>query len=154
MIIPLKSLVVVATTASVFLVGAAIAQDSAGGIDWKLDLDRANTLLAQGKYSDAISLYDDVIRTHSCIKAANIVEKDKKNYLSYYKRALSYLGLSRYHAAITDLNSVLEIQPDFSAALLQRGKILAWQGDFSSAVKDLQKAQKQDDLVCHLQTKD
>ena len=85
-----------------------------------------------------------------CIKAANIVEKDKKNYLSYYKRALSYLGLSRYHAAITDLNSVLEIQPDFSAALLQRGKILAWQGDFSSAVKDLQKAQKQDELVCHL----
>jgi hypothetical protein len=64
MIIPLKSLVVVATTASVFLVGAALAQDSTGGSDWKLDLDRANTLLAQGKYSDAISLYDDVIRTH------------------------------------------------------------------------------------------
>jgi tetratricopeptide (TPR) repeat protein len=85
-----------------------------------------------------------------CIKAANIVEKDKKNYLSYYKRALSYLGLSRYHAAITDLDSVLEIQPDFSAALLQRGKILAWQGDFSGAVKDLQKAQKQDELVCRL----
>jgi hypothetical protein len=68
MIIPLKSLVIVAATASVFLVGAAIAQDSAGGNDWKLDLDRANTLLAQGKYSDAISLYDDVIRTHTCIK--------------------------------------------------------------------------------------
>jgi hypothetical protein len=64
MIISFKSLVVMATTASVFLVGAAIAQDSVGGSDWKLDLDRANTLLAQGKYSDAISLYDDVIRAH------------------------------------------------------------------------------------------
>jgi tetratricopeptide (TPR) repeat protein len=77
----------------------------------------------------------------------NGLEKDKKNYLSYYKRALSYLGLSRYHAAISDLNSVLAIQPDFSAALVQRGKILAWQGDFVNAVKDLRKAGKQDDFV-------
>ena len=39
------------------------------------------------------------------------------------------------------------MQPDFSAALVQRGKILAWQGDFTNAVKDLQKATKQDDFV-------
>jgi len=45
------------------------------------------------------------------------------------------------------LNSVLEIQPDFSAALLQRGKLLSWQGDFTNAIKDLQKAGKQNDLV-------
>jgi DnaJ homolog subfamily C member 3 len=77
----------------------------------------------------------------------NETEKDKKNYLSYYKRALSYLGLSRYHAAISDLNQVLAIQPDFSAALARRGKILALQGDFNGAVKDLKKAKKQDDFV-------
>jgi DnaJ homolog subfamily C member 3 len=75
------------------------------------------------------------------------VEKDSTNYLSYYKRALSYLGLSRYHAAISDLNSVLAIQPDFSAALVQRGKILAWQGDFPNSLKDLQQAGKQDEFV-------
>ena len=74
-------------------------------------------------------------------------EKDKKNYLSYYKRALSYLGLHRHHAAISDLNSVLAMQPDFSAALVQRGKLLAWQGDFPNAVKDLKKASRQDDFV-------
>jgi DnaJ family protein C protein 3 len=78
---------------------------------------------------------------------AKLLERDKKNYLSYYKRALSYLGLQRHHAAISDLNSVLAIQPDFSAALVQRGKLLAWQGDFTNAVKDLKKASKQDDFV-------
>ena len=76
-----------------------------------------------------------------------LLERDKKNYLSYYKRALSYLGLQRHHAAISDLNSVLVLQPDFSAALVQRGKLLAWQGDFTNAVKDLKKASTQDDLV-------
>jgi DnaJ family protein C protein 3 len=78
---------------------------------------------------------------------AKLLERDKKNYLSYYKRALSYLGLQRHHAAISDLNSVLAIQPEFSAALVQRGKLLAWQGDFTNAVKDLKKASKQDDFV-------
>ena len=78
---------------------------------------------------------------------SDFVEKDKKNYLSYYKRALSYLGLHRYNAAISDLNSVLAIQPDFSAALVQRGKIRAWQGDFTNAVKDLKKAKTQDEFV-------
>jgi len=77
----------------------------------------------------------------------NDAERDRKNYLSYYKRALAYLGLSRNHAAIADLNAVLEIQPDFSAALAQRGKILAKEGDFANAVNDLKKARKQDELV-------
>ena len=77
----------------------------------------------------------------------NFPEKDKKNYLSYYKRALSYLGLHRYNAAISDLNSVLVIQPDFSAALVQRGKILAWQGDFANSVKDLKRTKTQDEFV-------
>ena len=30
--------------------------------DWKLDLEQANTLLSEGKYTDAIHLYDKVIR--------------------------------------------------------------------------------------------
>jgi hypothetical protein len=43
------------------------------------------------------------------------------------------------------------IQPDFSAALVQRGKILAWQGDFANAVKDLKKAKNQDEFVFALE---
>jgi hypothetical protein len=39
----------------------ATAQDA----QTKVDLDRANTLLAQGNFNDAIALYDDVIRTYA-----------------------------------------------------------------------------------------
>jgi len=76
-----------------------------------------------------------------------LVERDKSNYLSYYKRALAYLGLSSRQAAIADLDAVLAIQPDFSAALVQRGKLYAWQGDFTKAVDDLKKARGQDEFV-------
>jgi len=64
MIICLSSLLVAATTASiVVLVGATATSDSADTHDWKFDVDNANSLLAQGKYNDAIALYDHVIRT-------------------------------------------------------------------------------------------
>jgi DnaJ homolog subfamily C member 3 len=144
MYIHFRTVIYVASTAAILFTGAS-AQDPAGDVNQALN--RANTLLSQGKYTDAISLYDDVIRISLYCTKSKGIEKDKKNYLSYYKRALSYLGLSRYHAAITDLNSVLAIQPDFSAALVQRGKILAWQGDFVNAVKDLKKAGRQDEFV-------
>jgi len=150
MIIRLTSFFLVATTASVFFLGGVIAKEP-GPDEWKLDLDSANTLLSQGKYNDAIALYDTVLRSPRSSDVSDFIEKDKKNYLSYYKRALSYLGLHRYNAAISDLNSVLAIQPDFSAALVQRGKILAWQGDFTNALKDLKKAKNQDEFVFTLE---
>ena len=43
--------------------GPAAAQDG----QVKVDLDRASTLLAQGKFNDAIALYDGVIRNSSDI---------------------------------------------------------------------------------------
>lgn len=61
MIVRLISLFVTVASASVFLGGVVSATES-GAHEWKLDLDRANTLLSQGKYSDAITLYDTVIR--------------------------------------------------------------------------------------------
>ena len=151
MLLQLKPLFLAVGIASIPLLGAAAKTASEKG-DLQLDLERANAFLSQGKYSDAISLYDDVIRKFP-LSWANLTksEKDKSNYLSFYKRALSYLGLSRYHSAIADLNSVLEIQPDFSAALMQRGKLLSWQGDFTKAIRDLQKAGKQDELINGIQ---
>jgi DnaJ family protein C protein 3 len=149
MIIRLASFILAASTASLVVLGAAAESVPD---DRKVDLDRANALLAQGQYTDAIALYDDVIRMSTVIPT-NVVEKDKSNYLSYYKRALSYLGLSRFHAAISDLDSVLAIQPDFSAALVQRGKLYAWQGEFQKAVTDLKKAHGQDEFVYPLGTR-
>lgn len=59
MIIRPISLFVAAAAASAFL-GSGVSANEAE--EWKLDLDRANTLLSQGKYNDAITLYDIVIR--------------------------------------------------------------------------------------------
>ena len=60
MLIHFRTVVYVATTAAILFTGVS-AQDSASDVNQALN--RANTLLSQGKYTDAISLYDDVIRT-------------------------------------------------------------------------------------------
>jgi len=86
----------------------------------------------------------------TAVAGLTIVDKDEKNYILYYKRALSYLGLHRYSAAIADLDTVLAIQPEFSIALAQRGKLLAKQGDFANAIEDLKKTQTEPELVPNL----
>jgi hypothetical protein len=58
MLIRFSSIFFLATSASVVFFGSGAAQES----QVKVDLDRANTLLAQGRYIDAIAVYDDVIR--------------------------------------------------------------------------------------------
>lgn len=68
MFIRLTPLLLVAGTASSFLFGGAAAS-GAGSSDPLADLDRANTLLSQGKFSDAIVLYDSVIRTSPFLRS-------------------------------------------------------------------------------------
>ena len=62
MIIRLNSFFLAATTVSVFFLGGVTAIESKAD-QWKFDLESANMLMSQGKYSDAIALYDTVIRT-------------------------------------------------------------------------------------------
>lgn len=63
MILRWTSLLRAALLASWFFLGScSIAKESAVPNDDKHDLDQANYLLAQGKYNDAILLYDDIIR--------------------------------------------------------------------------------------------
>jgi hypothetical protein len=61
MFIRLTPFLLVASAASSILFGG-VAASGAGATDPAADLDRANSLLSQGKFSDAISLYDSVIR--------------------------------------------------------------------------------------------
>ena len=63
MIIRLSVVFIAVTAASIFCFRAATANDFAAANDPKVDVDMANTLLAQGKYTDAIALYDNAIRT-------------------------------------------------------------------------------------------
>ena len=61
MIIRITPLFIAATGVSILL-GSGVSAHDAGTKEWKPDLDRANSLLSQGKYNDAIILYDTVIR--------------------------------------------------------------------------------------------
>merc|ERR1719245_1290778 len=61
-------------------------------------------LLSRGQYSDALSHF------HAAVDA------DPNNYMSYYKRATVYLAMSRSKPALSDLDQVLNMKPDFVKA--------------------------------------
>lgn len=65
-----------------------------------------------------------------------VAEGDPNNYLTYYKRGTIYLALGKAKFAISDLDKVLQLKPDFTTARLQRGNILLKQGEFESAEAD------------------
>ncbi|KAI8576171.1 hypothetical protein K450DRAFT_257968 [Umbelopsis ramanniana AG] len=88
-------------------------------------LDDGNKLLVSGKYSEALTSFDAAI------------SKDPANYVSYYRRATTYLSLGRNSAALEDFTTILSIKPDFHQALLQRGKIYAKEGNLDLAKADL-----------------
>lgn len=61
------------------------------------------------------------------------------NYLSYFKRATTYLTLGRNNAAAEDFTKILILKPDFDKALLQRARIYVKDGNFELAIQDLEK---------------
>ncbi|PVD19108.1 hypothetical protein C0Q70_21667 [Pomacea canaliculata] len=69
---------------------------------------------------------------------------DPKNYLTYFKRATVYLALGKPRSALPDLNKVLELRPEFTAARVQRGNILLKQGNLKEALEDFQEAVRQE----------
>ncbi|KAF9314191.1 hypothetical protein BGZ91_006063 [Linnemannia elongata] len=89
-------------------------------------LDQATALLGKGEYNLALQSYDAAI------------DRDPSNYLSYFKRAATYLTLGRNNQALADFTTILKLKPDFGQALLQRGKIYTKAGEFAKAKQDLE----------------
>ncbi|OAD75322.1 hypothetical protein PHYBLDRAFT_11660, partial [Phycomyces blakesleeanus NRRL 1555(-)] len=81
--------------------------------------------LTAGQYNDALISFDAAI------------SNDPKNYRTYYKRATAYLSLGRTSAAVEDFTTILNLKPNFDAALMQRARIYANEGDFQLAESDL-----------------
>ncbi|KAK2578725.1 hypothetical protein KPH14_007801 [Odynerus spinipes] len=84
-------------------------------------LEMGRDFLVHGQLQDALSHY------HAAI------EGDPNNYLAYYNRGMVYLALGKAKFAILDLDKVLELKPDFTAARLQRGNVLFKQANFDLA---------------------
>ncbi|KAG0647360.1 subfamily C member 3 [Hyphodiscus hymeniophilus] len=125
MIVNLSVLVFAATLLSSNpLVLALSSSDIPADIPISTLLASANAHLAKGETNDALTYYDVAI------------SRDPRNYLTYFKRATTYLSLGRTVQATQDFDKVLDIKPGFEGALQQRAKIKAKAGDWEGARKD------------------
>lgn len=84
-------------------------------------LNQATHYLTQGAIADALVYYDAAIA------------RDPEDYLTYFKRATTYLSLGRNSQAADDFQKCLELRPGFESAHLQLGKLKARQADWDGA---------------------
>ncbi|KAK3096296.1 hypothetical protein FSP39_025448 [Pinctada imbricata] len=107
-------------------------------------LELGKKLLAAGQLADALQHY------HAA------VDGDPSNYLTYFRRATVYLALGKSKSALPDLQKVIELKPDFTAARMQRANVLMKQGRLTEAEKDyieiLQKNPLHEEAQSHLHT--
>ncbi|WWC87303.1 uncharacterized protein L201_002191 [Kwoniella dendrophila CBS 6074] len=104
------------------LASSAIAESSRTATQISQD---AGKLLAAGSYIEAARAYGEAI------------DLDPTSYVNYYKRATAYLSAGRNGAALDDFDRILEINPSFAQAHLQKAKILAKEGNFEKAQSEL-----------------
>lgn len=97
---------------------------SAAEVDRHLEM--GVQMLAKGQLHDALSHF------HAAI------DGDPSNYLSYYRRATVYLALGRSRTGLQDLDEVIKLKPDFTAARAQRGGVLVKLGRLEEAHIDLE----------------
>ncbi|KAI0098838.1 DnaJ domain-containing protein [Nemania sp. FL0031] len=84
-------------------------------------LSSAQTHMARGETNEALMYYDAAIA------------RDPSDYLTFFKRATTYLSLGRTSQATSDFNKVLELRPGFEGAHLQLGKLKAKAADWDAA---------------------
>jgi len=87
-------------------------------------LDLGLQMLARGQLHEALAQF------HAAI------DKDSKNYLSYYRRATVLLALGRGRPALADLNTVLELKPEMTSARMQRAALHLKMGEIDLAHVD------------------
>ncbi|GAB0136018.1 hypothetical protein EsDP_00004336 [Epichloe bromicola] len=96
-------------------------------------LTSAQTHLAKGETTEALAYYDAA------------VAKDPSNYLTFFKRATTYLSLGRPTQASIDFGKVLELKPGFQGAHLQLARIKSKVADWEGARAEYLLAQKNQD---------
>ncbi|CAK7209064.1 hypothetical protein SCUCBS95973_000324 [Sporothrix curviconia] len=90
--------------------------------------------LSRGETGEALVYYDAAI------------VRDPTDYLTYFKRATTYLSLGRASQATSDFNTVLTLRPGFEAAHVQLGKIKQRVADWDGAREQLQQAKGASDV--------
>ncbi|KAI0381072.1 DnaJ domain-containing protein [Hypomontagnella monticulosa] len=122
MIVPLSALALAATAlTSTGLVHALSASDIPSDTPISSLLSSAQSHLTKGETSEALVYYDAAIA------------RDPSDYLTFWKRATTYLSLGRTSQATSDFNKVLQLKPDFEGAHMQLGKLKAKSADWEGA---------------------
>jgi DnaJ family protein C protein 3 len=96
-------------------------------------LESAQSHLSRGQTSDALLYYDAA------------VARDPSNYLTFFKRATTYLSLGRTNQATEDFNKVLSLKPGFEGAHTQLGRLKARSGEWDAAREQYLLAHKKAD---------
>ncbi|KIH89118.1 and tpr domain containing protein [Sporothrix brasiliensis 5110] len=120
---------------AVCAVSALIADDIPADTPVTSLLASAQNHLSRGETGDALAYYDAAIA------------RDPTNYLTYFKRATTYLSLGRAPQATDDFNTALSIRPGFEAAHVQLGKIKQRVADWNGARDQLRRAKDAPDAA-------
>ncbi len=75
------------------------------------------------------------------------IARDPTNYLTFFKRATTYLSLGRTSQATDDFQKVLSLKPGFEGAHVQLGRLKARSGDWDAAKEHYEKAKKTEEIV-------
>ncbi|KAL2151539.1 hypothetical protein VTH82DRAFT_6637 [Thermothelomyces myriococcoides] len=98
-------------------------------------LESAQAHLSKGETNDALIYYDAA------------VARDPNNYLTFFKRATTFLSLGRTSQATDDFQRVLSLKPDFEGAHVQLGKLKARLGDWDAAKEHYRKAKRSEEIA-------
>jgi DnaJ homolog subfamily C member 3 len=93
-------------------------------------LSSAQAHLSRGETGDALQYYDAAIA------------RDPSDYLTYFKRATTYLSMGRTSQASDDFSKVLSLKPGFEGAHVQLAKIKARSADWEGAKEQYTLAKK------------
>jgi DnaJ homolog subfamily C member 3 len=122
MLLRLSTLALAASLLSTqHFVRALSAQDIPSDTPVSSLLSSAQSHLSRGETSQALLYYDAA------------VAKDPTNYLTFFKRATTYLSLGRTSQATEDFRKVLSLKPGFEGAHIQLAKIRSRSADWEGA---------------------
>ncbi|KAI0121612.1 hypothetical protein BJ170DRAFT_127665 [Xylariales sp. AK1849] len=131
MLVPLSTLALAASILSASgLVSCLSASDIPADTPISSLLSSAQAHLSKGQTSDALLYYDAA------------VARDPNDYLTFFKRATTYLSLGRTSQATDDFNKVLALRPGFEGAHVQLAKIKARSADWDGAREQYTLARK------------
>jgi tetratricopeptide (TPR) repeat protein len=89
--------------------------------------DKADEMLEAGEYKEAVSLYTIAIELN---------QGHSDLYLAYFNRAHALISLEQFGEAEGDLDTTLELAPDFPDAYKLRGILMLSLGYFERAAAD------------------